>query len=276
MPGTQDKKASAEAANFDSALNVMFLAAFPLLLWVFQGSFAGIATALLEIWLFSIALRLISRGQAAQRAYDAADVAQRPAVPRKLMGSLLIGLMVLILAGHQFGSLAMPLLSGAAATALSIAAFGLDPLKDKGLDDPNVVARMEQDATLEDIETRLGIAADQVAALEDAELIRRTEVAREMMHRLMAETQRDPSTFARIRKPIETFVAMLSDEVHRLLVSSDGEEYDFARRRYVAKLQVMSESFAKHARQKGFQVGRDAFEREADNLLTRMPRESAA
>lgn len=276
MQGLPDKAAAAEAANFDSALNVMFLAAFPLLLWVFQGSFTGIATALLEIWLFSMALRLISRGQKVQREYELAEVADRPALPRKLLGSVLIGVMVLILAGHQFQSLLLPLLSGLAATGLSILAFGLDPLRDKGMDDPAVIARMECEAAQEALSHRLDVVADQVAALQDAELIRRTDRARDLIDRLMQDTARDADSFARIRKPIETFAHMLSEEVQRLLDSAEGSDFTFARRRYMAKLQVMTESFSTHARKKGYQAGRDAFEREADNLLNRMPRESAA
>ncbi|CUH78763.1 hypothetical protein [Tropicibacter naphthalenivorans] len=271
-----EKRASNEAANFDSALNVMFLAAFPLLLWVFQGSFAGVATALVEIWIFSIALRLISRGQKIQREYDAAQVAHRPRLPRKLLGSALIGVMVLILAGHQFADLLFPLVLGVFAMGLSVAAFGLDPMTDKGLNDPEVVARIEIDTAMEAIEAKLAIVADQVASLQDADLTRRTEVARDMVVRLARDNVSDIKGFRRVRKPVEKFSAMLSEEAERLIASWDGEDYLFARKRYVAKLDVMTDSFATRARKNGFQAGRDAFEMEADMLLDRMPRESAA
>lgn len=276
MQAPANTKSASDAANFDSVLNVMFLAAFPLLLWVFSGSFSGVATAVMQIWLFSLALRLISRGQKAHDAYDAAEIAARPRLPLKLIGSGLIGVLVVLLAGHTFDNLLLPFAMGLGATGLAIAAFGIDPLKDKGLDNPDVIARMEQDALLDEIEHKLAIAADQVAALEDPEVIRRTEVAREMILRMLTDATQQPESFATIRKPVQTFATMLSAEVLRLLASAEGPEFDYARRRYMAKLQVMTGSFRKHARKKGFQVGRDAFEREADNLLTRMPRESAA
>ena len=116
-----------EDSGFDSGLNVLFLASFPLILWFFQGSAVLLVTAVIQMALFSGALRLISRGQKLHRAYDAATVAHRPRLPRKILGSALIGLMVLILAGHHFVSLAGPMVLGLTATGLSIAAFGPDP-----------------------------------------------------------------------------------------------------------------------------------------------------
>lgn len=262
--------------NFDSALNIMFLAGFPLLLWVFQGSFAGVLTGLLEIWLFAMALRLISRGQKAQQVYDRASVARKPRFPRKVMGSVLIGIMVMVLAGYQFGTVVVPVLIGVLGAGLSLTAFGVDPMKDKGLDDPDMLAQMETDAAIERLHTQLTHVADQVAELQDAELTRRTEAAREVLDQLLDAVAHNPAAYARLRTPIVTYADLLGEEAGRLMKAAESEKFPFARRRYVAKLDVMAESFARTAQTKGFLSKRDAFEQEADNLLDRMPQESAA
>ena len=135
MPGGV-KRLNERRAGMEPGLGVLFLAAFPMVLWLFQGSAVALFSAMLQFGLLGLALRLVARGQEITRAYHAARVAHRPKLPRKVIGSVLIGLVVFILAGHQFHALTVPLLCGIAATGLSIAAFGVDPMKDKGLDDP--------------------------------------------------------------------------------------------------------------------------------------------
>lgn len=262
--------------RLDSGLNILLLSSFPLLLWLFEGSFSGIATAVAEIWILSVALRMISMGQRIQDDYDAAPVAQRPRLPRKLLGSVLIGLMVTILAGHLFDALLLPLLIGLMGTALSVLAFGMDPLKDKGVVDCATARRMETDALIETAETRLTDIADSVAALGDAEMVRRTEAVRLMALRFLRVSAGRPAAFARVRTLTEKLIVILSAEVARLTASKGASEASFARRRYLAKLEVIAESFEARLTRPDSAPRDDAFDKEADRLLHRMPQESAA
>ncbi|WP_157772707.1 hypothetical protein [Pseudoponticoccus marisrubri] len=263
-------------AAFDSWLNILFLAAFPLLLWLFRGSFAGVATALMALWIFSIGLRLIAHGHRLHQAYDAAPVARRPRLPRKILGSALIGVMVLILAGHQFATLMPPLLMGLTGMALSLAAFGPDPLRDKGEQQPVNSAALEVEAAQARLEDVLVELTDRIAALQDADLTRRSEATRAMVLRCMRSIGHTPEERARILKPVTRFAEMLETETARLEDAARREDFRFARRRFVAKLDVMAESFEERARRHGLRGGRDVFDMEADFLLERMPRESAA
>lgn len=266
----------AQDPSFDSGLNVMFLAAFPLVLWLFQGSFLGIATAVLQMVLFSVALRLISRGQEIQRGYNLAQVAKPPKLPRKLFGSVLIGIVVLILAGHHFVSLAMPVVLGLAATGLSIAAFGMDPRKAKGIDDPALINKLAAEHAWDNAEDTLCQITDRVSLLEDAELTRQAEAARIIVLRLMRTFGTRPHDVKRISKLVDRFTAIMRSEVDRLEAEWDGDSYLFARKRYVLKIDALRQSFESHARAGSKRSGRDAFDFEADLLLDRMPRESAA
>ncbi len=262
--------------NVDAGLNVLFLAAFPLVLWLFQGSVALLATALVQMFLLAAGLRMISRGQAIQRDYDAARMAHRPRLPRKVLGSVLIGIVVLILAGHQFHSLALPLLFGVLATTLSIAAFGFDPMKDKGLDDPVLTAQMKADRFLATTEQDLASAAHRVAGLGDADLTRQTEALQDSVMRLLRTAAADIEKLNKLRKPALKLVEILSVELDRLENCWEGEDYLFARRRYGAKLDVLAESFAARLHKMQARSGQDAFDMEADLLIDRMPVESAA
>lgn len=259
-----------ERAQLDTGLNFMFLSAFPLLLWVFEDSFAGIATAIALLWVLSLALRLISVGQQMHFDYDRAAAARAPRIPRKLIGSVLIGLVVLVLAGHKYDSLWMPLLAGGVAVGLSLAAFGLDPRRDKCCE------RAQERALRETVEHALAGLADRVAALDDAALTLRVEAARTLVLRPLRQGGTSPHKLARLDRPLRKMTSLLDAEVARLEACWRGQGHDFARRRFLAKLEVMMDSYEAFARQNGIRGARDAFERQADLLLDRMPRESAA
>lgn len=262
--------------HLDPGLNLLFLAAFPLLLWAFRGSFSGTATAIALIWVLSVALRLISTGQKLHDAYDAAPVAFRPRMPRKILGSALIGVMVLILAGHSFQSLLPPLVCGALGMLLSLVAFGPDPLRDKGTDDAATLQRMRTGAALEAAEMRLSGIADTVAALGDAELVRRTEAVRGIVMRQLRRAAGRPAVFARVNRGSDKLIAILSAEAARLAAAQGHQNPAFARRRFLAKLDLIRDNINARLGGSGDGVAEDAFDMEADRLLHRMPRESAA
>ena len=276
MDKRSPEKAPSDEGRFDSGLNVLFLASFPLVLWFFQGSMVLVVTAILQMALLSFALRLISQGQKIKQAYDAASVAKRPKLPRKVLGSVLIGVVVLVLSGHHFVSLGIPMALGLIATGLGIAAFGTDPWKDKGHDNPAVVARMETDQTLTDAEGKLTILVRRITDLGDTDLHLRTQGAADMVMRLLRATAQDPEMTRRLQKPTEKFTQILATEVERLEDAWDGEKYLFARRRFVAKLAVVTEGYETHVRKLGDRLGGDAFDLEADLLIDRMRSDSAA
>ncbi|MFZ7091605.1 hypothetical protein [Primorskyibacter sp. 2E233] len=263
-------------AAIDPGLNILFLAAFPLVLWLFQDSTLGIVTALIEMLLFAVALRLISSGQKIQDAYNAAEVAHRPRVPRKVIGSLLIGVMVMILAGMHYDTLIFPLMIGGVALGLSLTSFGIDPLQDKGLDNPEVLARIEAAEYLVQTEDTLIELSERVAELGDADLTLQTDAARDLATRIARAFSSDARDLTRLRKPMAKFIEILSTEITRLEEAWHGEDYFFARRRYVAKVKILAESFEERARRGGVKSGRDVFDMEADMLLGRMPQENAA
>ncbi|MFW2544391.1 hypothetical protein ACN2XU_17280 [Primorskyibacter sp. 2E107] len=271
-----DKMRLKRTGNVDPGLNVLFLAAFPMVLWLFQNSVHNTVIAVLEVVLFGFALRLISTGHRLQLEYDQAEVAYRPRVPRKVLGCLLIGVMVMILAGMQFNALVFPLLLGLFAFGLAVAAFGVDPMCDKGLDNPEVLARLEAADYVELVNDTLIELSERVAVLGDAELTLKTDAARNMACRVVKAMSGSRQDLRRMNKPVDKFIEILSTEIGRLEENRGGENQNFARRRYIAKLKVLADSFEERARRSGVKSGRDAFDMEADMLLGRMPQENAA
>lgn len=258
------------------ALGLLFLAGCPLVLWVFHGSVVGILAAVLLLTLFGMALHEIRQGQRVHMAYDAAEVAYRPRFPRKIFGCVLIGLLAMILAASQFASLWPPLGFGMLATLLGVAAFGPDPMRDKGTDNPEVVLRLRATEMMAATETALSRIIDQVADLQDADLTRRTDAMRVAVMRLLRALSSDPAELRALRKPLMKFLQMVLFEVDRLVESWPTEDQCVARKRYVAKLGALSKAFEARARKQRSSATHDAFELETDLLLDRMAHETAA
>lgn len=259
-----------KASGLESGLGVLFLAAMPLALWLFTGSPVTILFATVLFGLLGLALRLISTGQSVARAYDAARIAARPRLPRKLTGSALIGLVVFLLAGNQVHSLAVPMICGLVAFGLSVAAFGIDPVQDKGHDDPNEQARLNRQTLLTEVEATLTKTKSRVHAFGDTQLSQRTTVSVDLVLSLARASAQDAAQFDKLTRTITKFGDILTSEVQRLDDSKDSETYAFARRRFLAKLKVLTESFEEIAWKKGIHAGRDPFDMEADLLLDRM------
>jgi hypothetical protein len=277
MSDLAHKRRDRDHANLDSALNVMFLAIFPMLLWAFSGTFAGIATSLLVIWLFSLALRLIGKGQRLERKYNSSIVARRPRFPRKILGSALIGVVVVILAGHHFTDLMLPLVTGLLAAALSLVAFGLDPMQDKGLTDPHLSRQMETAAALEAIEARLDHFLKQINDLGDVDVSRKTETSCDLVISLLRRNVQDSEKFKDTLHPANDFAERLEDEIDALKSKWAHSSREFSRERYLMKLEIMTECFTESITKTGQTPrAKDRFSRKAERLLEQMPAESAA
>lgn len=85
------------------------------------------AVLLLATW-------LTREGVRAHQGYDERRAARRPAFPRKIFGSVLTGIGLAIAAASTGATLVLPVLIGVAGAVLHFAAFGPDPLKDKGME----------------------------------------------------------------------------------------------------------------------------------------------
>lgn len=262
----------------ESGLGLLFLAAYPMILLLFQGSATSAFAAILQLGLFLLALRLIHRGQQVQREFDDATNAEAPRLPRKIIGATLIGVMVLIMAGHHFVSLLLPIGFAVLASGLTIAAYGIDPLHNKGEPETRHDPDLSQirEAAYADSNFAMDEAVIAIAQLHDAELSRQVEALTAGVQRLVDALSQDASEVRRLTKPVAKVVELLEKENAALLSAWDGESRARARRRYLARLSALGEAFEERARRTGIKSGRDAFELEADLLWTRMRQDRAA
>ncbi|SDY21356.1 5-bromo-4-chloroindolyl phosphate hydrolysis family protein [Citreimonas salinaria] len=113
--------------------NVMFLPPVVLAFTSLGAGAAGFAAGLLGAGALMLGAWLLRDGLRAEAAYAHRTIARRPALPRKLLAAVMCGIGTAIAAWTSQSALAAPLLFGASAAALHLGAFGLDPMRDKGL-----------------------------------------------------------------------------------------------------------------------------------------------
>lgn len=110
----------------------LFLVALPFALKAFFQDPAGLTRNLAAFAVLVLAAWLTREGVRAAEAYDARKTARRPALPRKMTGTVLtaLGLGLGAAAGGEMAAI----LLGLTGAALHLYAFGPDPMRDKGME----------------------------------------------------------------------------------------------------------------------------------------------
>ena len=260
----------------DVPVGFMVLATCPLILWLLDGTVAGLASAILIISLFGVGLLCLSIGQKAHIAYDMAEVAARPKIPFKLIGSVIIAWVVGLLATTKIMVPAVPLLIALSIFILCRISFGLDPMRDKGMDNPLTKLRILNTELYQDFDDRCEALLMSLVYLQDDDLYERTRVSVNTVMGLLATIDVTTPTLQRIAPSVSKLIDKMQAEVTVLTGSPDGKVTPFQRRKFLIKIQTLVEKFETRARQRGIGQGRDNFELQTDLLFNRMNRYRAA
>lgn len=187
-------------------VNLLFLVPFVFVITGFQKEPLGLALNLAAFGLLILAAWLTREGLIAQEAYEARSVARRPAFPRKMFGAALTGA-GLFLGGVAPGAgLLNPVIFAALGIILHILAFGIDPLRSKGLEGAD---RSQSDRVARAVET----AEKHLAAMQDAisragdrrldaRVARFADTARQMFRRI----EEDPRDLTASRKYLGVYL----------------------------------------------------------------------
>ncbi len=114
--------------------NLLFFAAIPLAWKAFAAEPVVMAGYLAALGCLVGAALLTREGLKAEEAYESRKMARRPAMPRKIFGSVLTGLGLGLVGWFGWGPLETVVFA-VLGTVLHSLAFGLDPLKNKGFDE---------------------------------------------------------------------------------------------------------------------------------------------
>ena len=201
----------------------------------------GSASLLLSAWLTRDGVR-------AEDAFNERKVARRPAMPRKLLGSILAGLGVFALAfGGQY-ALIPAVLGGVIAGAAHLFTFGLDPMRDKGLTGMNHAETDRIARKIEEAEGVLDQMKDAILRAKDRSLETRVERFQSTAREMFRVIEEDPRDLSRARRYIGVYLEGARDATVKFAdIWSRGPDYA-ARTEYLALLDDLETGFSERTK----------------------------
>ena len=186
--------------------NLLFFVPLPLAVRAFTGDASQLALNLIAFGTLILAAWLTREGLKAEEAYNARKVAKRPAFPRKIAASLLTGA-ALFIAGFASGGLGIaPIIFAALGTVLHSLAFGLDPLKDKGVEGIDAFQQSRVARAVDEAEEHLKAMKDAILRAQDRQMESRVERFATTVRDLARTVEEDPRDLAAARKYLGVYL----------------------------------------------------------------------
>ena len=245
IPGKKRaKRAQVDPAGGRS--NVLFIPAIVLVATSFSGGGIALLAALLGAGSLTLAAWLLREGLRAQAEYDARKVARRPALPRKMLAAVLSGIgAALAVTAHQDGfGLIAPLLFGVIAGGLHLAAFGLDPLQNKGMDGIDTHQQDRVARVVDEAEKHLTAMRETILRANDRQTAAQLEDFVETARALIRTVEEDPRDLTAARKYLGVYLRGARDATAKFADIYSRTQDAQARTDYLALLDDLEKNFA--------------------------------
>ncbi|MCV6586006.1 MAG: 5-bromo-4-chloroindolyl phosphate hydrolysis family protein [Marinibacterium sp.] len=227
----------------------------------------GAAALILGAWLLREGLR-------AETAFDARKTARRPAFPRKIAAAVFTGIGAALAVFKQDPSLMAPAIYGAAATALHLAAFGIDPMQDKGMGDVDDLQRDRVARAIDEGERHLDAMADAIQRAGDRDLAARVAEFSLTARRLFRRVEEDPGDLSGARKYMTLYLSGARDATEKFADLYQRRPDGQARADYAALLDDLEQNYAARS-ERLFDNDRTDLNVEIDVLRDRLARSGA-
>ncbi len=200
----------------------------------------GFAGLLLSAWLLNEGLR-------AQEAYDARSVARPPTIPRKLFAAALTGMSVFVVGAFSLGQgVFAGLVFGGLAAAAHVLAFGLDPMKKKGMEGVDAFATERVARAVDKAEKLVRETTGAAARFGDRMLQGRVERLCDQAREVFRVVEEDPRDFSRARTFMSVYLMGLRDATVKFADLYGRTRDAEARKEYEALLSDLERSFTAH------------------------------
>lgn len=228
--------------------NMLFLAPLPLAIRAFTQDPAGLAANLAAFGILMLAAWLTREGILAHEAYDARRIARRPALPRKMIASVLtgFGLFVATLAANE--SLFNPLIFAVLGLALHAYSFGPDPMRDKGIEGVDTFQQDRVARAVGEAEKHLAAMKDAIARAGDRTLEGRVERFMDTARDMFRTVEEDPRDLTAARKYLGVYLLGARDATIKFADIHARTRDAAARADYVALLDDLEKNFAARTR----------------------------
>jgi len=252
--------------------NLMFVPPAAMVLFSLLDGATGLALGLVAAGLWTGGAWMLREGLRAESAFNARRVAKRPALPRKLAASVLVGLGGAIAAWKAEPGVLIAVIYGLAAMGLHLAAFGLDPMKDKGVEGIDEFQQSRVARVVDDAEEYLVGMSDAALRAQDRQVEARVEQFQSVARELFRTVEEDPRDLTAARKYLTVYLQGARDATVKFadIYGRSGDAQ--ARADYLSLLDDLEQNFAARNR-KMLLEDRSDLTIEIDVLRDRLQRE---
>jgi hypothetical protein len=255
--------------------NVLFLPAIVLVATTFSDGALSLTAGLIGAGLWTLAAWLLREGLQAEAAYHSRKVARRPAIPRKILSSAVTGFgTVFAVLAHlnTLGDILSPLLFGLCAAGLHLVAFGIDPLKSKGMEGIDTFQQDRVARVVDEAEKHLAAMNDAMTRAGDRTAAARLAQFQATARTLIRTVEEDPRDLTAARKYLSVYLRGARDATVKFADIFARTKDNQARDDYLALLDDLDQNFAARTR-KSLLEDRGDLTVEIDVLRERLSRE---
>lgn len=196
----------ARPSRLGAKVNLLFVLPFALCFTAFRQEPLGLSADLVAFGLLIGSAWLTREGERAHEAWESRSTARRPAFPRKIFGSVLAGLGIGLAAWAPGAAPFAPALLGLIGAGLHLAAFGPDPMRDKGMEGIDAFQTERVANAVAEAEKHLAALRETLRPVADRALMdqadRFSATARQMFRRL----EDDPRDLGHSRRYLSVYL----------------------------------------------------------------------
>ncbi|MEX0304123.1 MAG: 5-bromo-4-chloroindolyl phosphate hydrolysis family protein [Leisingera sp.] len=254
--GKADGQSEAPAQSFRNAqvdpvgvrANLMFVPPAILTLLSLNDGAAGLALGLVGAGFWTGGAFLLREGLKAQAAFDARKVARKPALPRKILAAVLAGTGAALAAWKAEPGILIAAIYAAATAGLHIAAFGIDPLQDKGAEGIDEFQQSRVARAVDEAEESLAAMKDAALRARDRKVEARVEQFQAVARDLFRTVEEDPRDLTAARKYLTVYLQGARDATVKFADIYARSQDAQARADYLALLDDLEQNFAARTR----------------------------
>ncbi len=180
--------------------NLLFLPPVLLAFTSLAAGATGLAAGLLGAAALTLGAWLLRDGLRAEAEFKFRRVARRPAIPRKIFAAALAGIGTGLAAFKVDPGVVAPIIYGLAAGALHLGAFGIDPLKNKGMEGIDTFQQDRVARVVDEAEKYLAETSAAVARAGDRQVEARVDRFQIRARELLRTVEEDPRDLTAARK----------------------------------------------------------------------------
>ena len=253
--------------------NVMFIPAIVVAATSLGAGAAVMAMGLGTAALWTMGAWLLRDGLRAEAAFNDRRIARRPAIPRKVFAAGLFGIGVAIAAYRNDQNLLASLILAAMTVALHLVCFGLDPMRNKGMEGIDTHQQDRVKRAIEGGEVHLNAMKDAVLRLRVRPIETRVDRFILTARDLFRTVEEDPRDLTSARKYLSVYLQGARDATVAFVDVYQRTGDDSVRADYLSLLDDLEQNFAART-QKLLADDRTDLTIEIDVLRDRLAREA--